>query len=62
MPTLFPRPDLRKVQKSSHLKLSPAVAGQPGDEDADLLVILDDWLRRRVEEDKNVFIKEHPIR
>ncbi|KAL5507754.1 hypothetical protein ACEPAH_5372 [Sanghuangporus vaninii] len=62
VPTLFPRPDLRKIRKPSHLDLSASVAGQPGDEDADLLLIIDDWLRSQVEKDKDVFIQEHPIR
>ncbi|KAL5487537.1 hypothetical protein ACEPAI_5645 [Sanghuangporus weigelae] len=62
VPTLFPRPDLRKVRKPSHLDLSAAVAGQPGDENADLLLIIDDWLRSHVEEDNDIFVEEHPIR
>ena len=62
VPTLFPRPDLRSLQKSPHSRLSPAFAGQPGDEDSDMIIILDDWLRSRLQNDKNVFTETRNFR
>ncbi|EJD01693.1 DNase I-like protein [Fomitiporia mediterranea MF3/22] len=62
VPALFPRPDLRKLVEPAHAGLSEAWAGQPGDEDADIEHIRNEWLRRKLDEDKSVFTGERNIR
>ncbi|KAH9903242.1 DNase I-like protein [Cubamyces lactineus] len=44
-------PDLRKIKKPVHTRLSVASAGVPGDDMADVEAIREDWMRRKVEED-----------
>ncbi|KAI0819892.1 DNase I-like protein [Trametes gibbosa] len=46
----FP-PDLRRIQKPLHAHLSPACAGIPGNDIADIEAIREDWMRKKVEED-----------
>ncbi|KAH8118813.1 DNase I-like protein [Phellopilus nigrolimitatus] len=62
IPPMFPRPDLRKIQKAAYTNLSPASAGRPGDEDTDIALIHDDWLRSKLVEDRDIYTKEHMIR
>ncbi|KAJ8488584.1 hypothetical protein ONZ51_g3464 [Trametes cubensis] len=44
-------PDLRKIKKPVHTRLSVASAGLPGDDMADVEAIREDWMRRKVEDD-----------
>ncbi|KAI0329804.1 DNase I-like protein [Cubamyces sp. BRFM 1775] len=44
-------PDLRRIRKPVHTRLSVASAGLPGDDMADVEAIREDWMRRKVEED-----------
>ena len=43
--------DLRKLQKPVHDRLPPASAGQPGNDIADIEMIREDWMRRKVQDE-----------
>ena len=43
--------DLRKLKKPVHTRLPPASAGQPGNDVADVEIIREDWMRRKVLEE-----------
>ncbi|THH05204.1 hypothetical protein EW145_g4967 [Phellinidium pouzarii] len=62
LPPLFPRPDLRSLQKPAHINLTPAAAGQPGDEDIDVTLIRDTWLSEKLAADKNIYTRDRRIR
>lgn len=44
-------PDIRYLTRPVHTLLSPASAGVPGDEAADINLIREDWLRKKVQKD-----------
>lgn len=44
-------PDLRKLKKPVHIRLSPASAGTPGDDISDVEIIREEWLRQKVEDE-----------
>ncbi|KAI0357724.1 DNase I-like protein [Trametes cingulata] len=44
-------PDLRKIKKPVHTRLSPASAGLPGNDVSDIEVVREDWMRRKVEQE-----------
>lgn len=44
-------PDLRKIRKLAHARLSAASAGLPGNDIADIEAVREDWMRTKVEED-----------
>ena len=44
-------PDLRKLKKPVHTRLTPASAGQPGEDIADIEIIREDWMRGRLQEE-----------
>ncbi|KAJ3485089.1 hypothetical protein NLI96_g5200 [Meripilus lineatus] len=48
--SVFP-PDLRHSHRSSNSILSPASAGQPGDDVLDISVIREDWIKNRVHQE-----------
>lgn len=49
-PPLLPRPDLRLLLEDASLRLSTAFAGHSGDEEADMLLIREDFVRRAITE------------
>ncbi|TFK84297.1 DNase I-like protein [Polyporus arcularius HHB13444] len=44
-------PDLRKLKKPVHTRLSTASAGMPGDDISDVEIIREEWMRRKVEDE-----------
>lgn len=44
-------PDLRKIRKLTHARLSAASAGLPGNDIADIELVREDWMHTKVEED-----------
>ena len=42
-------PDLRKLQKPVHTRLTPASAGVPGNDISDIEMIREEWMRRMVQ-------------
>ncbi|KAF7329209.1 DNase I-like protein [Mycena kentingensis (nom. inval.)] len=55
LPPLFHIPqDLRVARTPLHARLSPAFAGQPGDDASDVLRIRDEWIRVRAREEAGV--------
>ncbi|KAI0672159.1 DNase I-like protein [Trametes maxima] len=44
-------PDLRKIKKPMHARLSPASAGQSGNDVSDIEVLREGWMRTKVEQD-----------
>ncbi|KAI0649768.1 Endonuclease/exonuclease/phosphatase [Trametes meyenii] len=44
-------PDLRKIRKPIHARLSPASAGQSGNDVSDIEVLREGWMRTKVEQD-----------
>ena len=43
--------DLRKLKKPVHDRLPPASAGQPGNDIADVEIIREDWMKRKVQDE-----------
>jgi phosphatidylinositol-bisphosphatase len=62
VPPLFPRPDLRTLLKPAHERLSPAFAGEPGDEEIDTAVIRDEWIRRKLDECEEEYSSSRSLR
>ncbi|KAJ7059109.1 DNase I-like protein, partial [Mycena amicta] len=55
LPPLFSIPeDLRIARTPLHARLSPAFAGQPGDDTGDVVRIRDEWIRVRAREEAGV--------
>ena len=44
-------PDLRKLQKPVHTRLTPASAGVPGNDISDIEMIREEWMRRTVQDE-----------
>lgn len=62
VPRLYPRPDLRELQKPAFSHLSRAFAGQPGDEYLDIAHIRDEWILTEMDKAKDKYSKPHTIK
>ena len=62
MPPLFPRPDLRTLLKPAHERLSVAFAGQPGDEELDMMLIRDEWIRKKLNDCGDEYASSRTLR
>ncbi|KLO08776.1 DNase I-like protein [Schizopora paradoxa] len=60
--SLFPRPDLRTLLDDASFRLSSACAGQPGDEEADLMAIREAWIREELDASLGNYSKSRKLK